>query len=114
MTLLDRTKSIAKERGISLTDLAIKAGLAEKSIYSWDRSNPKAENLEKVATVLGVSTDFLLGRTDEPNRYMNETEKMLSNIDLKKATSNGAVLSWGGVDIDEEDMAIIKRLLEGK
>ena len=45
---------------------------------------------------------------------MNETEKMLSNIDLKKATSNGAVLSWGGVDIDEEDMAIIKRLLEGK
>ena len=62
MGLLDNTKLIAKKRGLSLTQVAIKAGIGEKSIHSWDRSNPKAENLEKVADVLNVSTDYLLGR----------------------------------------------------
>mgnify|MGYP003366050850 CR=1 FL=1 len=67
MTLLERTKQTAKKRGLSLTEVAIKAGLAEKSIYSWDRSNPKSDNLEKVASVLNVSTDYLLERSEVMN-----------------------------------------------
>lgn len=114
MTILNRTKEVAKLRGISLTETAIKAGLAEKSIYSWDRSTPKADNLQKVADVLHVSTDYLLGRTDEPNHYMSETERMTANIDLKQAIESGAVLSWGGVDIDESDSELLKRIFEGK
>lgn len=75
MTILNRTKEVAKLRGISLTETAIKAGLAEKSIYSWDRSTPKADNLQKVADVLHVSTDYLLGRTDEMNATSDDTVK---------------------------------------
>ncbi len=96
MTLLDRTKSIAKERGISLTDLAIKAGLAEKSIYSWDRSNPKADNLQKVADVLHVSTDYLLGRTDDMNPTTAE------NVKKADLDDDELLLSFQGKDITPE------------
>lgn len=114
MTLLSRTKEMAKLRGYSLDDLALKSGLSSKSIYQWDRSNPKSENLAKVASVLNVSTDYLLGLTDEPNHYMSETERMTANIDLKQAIESGAVLSWGGIDIDESDNELLKRIFEGK
>ncbi|MDI6666459.1 helix-turn-helix transcriptional regulator [Leuconostoc falkenbergense] len=67
MTLYERTISISKKRGYSLKNLAIKAGLAENSIYDWKKSTPKADNLQKVADVLHVSTDYLLGRTDDMN-----------------------------------------------
>lgn len=67
MTLISRTKDISKLRGLSLDDVALKAGLSAKSIYNWGRNSPKSENLQKVADVLNVSTDYLLGRTDEMN-----------------------------------------------
>lgn len=96
MTILDRTKEIAKLRGISLTDTAIKAGLAEKSIYSWDRSTPKADNLQKVADVLHVSTDYLLGRTDEMNT--TSSDKKVADI-----LDNETILAFDGMEIAEED-----------
>ncbi|KMK53169.1 MULTISPECIES: helix-turn-helix domain-containing protein [Fructobacillus] len=69
MTLVSRTKETAKLRGLSLKTVATKAGLAENAIYRWNENNPKAENLQKVADVLNVSTDYLLGRTNQMNSY---------------------------------------------
>ena len=105
MTILDRTKEVAKLRGLSLTETAIKAGLADKSIYSWDRSSPKSENLEKVANVLNVSTDYLLGRTDD----MHLSDSTHSNTaDLAKE----GVFLYNGKEIDDDEMKIIKSLME--
>ena len=94
MSILNRTKEVAKLRGISLTDTAIKAGLAEKSIYSWDRSTPKADNLQKVADVLHVSTDYLLGRTDEMNT--TSSDKKVADI-----LDNETILAFDGMEIAE-------------
>lgn len=102
MTILNRTKEVAKLRGISLTETAIKAGLAEKSIYSWDRSTPKADNLQKVADVLHVSTDYLLGRTDE----MNAT----SSDDLTEPQRQ--VAYFIDPQATKEDIEQIKKLVE--
>lgn len=102
MTILNRTKEVAKLRGISLTETAIKAGLAEKSIYSWDRSTPKADNLQKVADVLHVSTDYLLGRTDE----MNPT----SSDDLTEPQRQ--VAYFIDPQATKEDIEQIKKLVE--
>lgn len=95
MTLLDNAKKISKMRGISLKEVALKAGLGENSIYSWDRSNPKAENLQKVADVLDVSTDYLLGRTNQINSY--------SSKDKATDLENTTILAFDGKPIDEED-----------
>ncbi|MBZ5968881.1 helix-turn-helix domain-containing protein [Leuconostoc gasicomitatum] len=108
MTLLERTKQIAKKRGLSLTEVAIKAGLADKSIYSWDRSNPKAENLEKVADVLNVSTDYLLGRTDEMNLSTTDSQK---EMDIKDALEHDIMLAFDGKPISDKYKRIILELL---
>ncbi|CAK1239846.1 Transcriptional regulator [Fructobacillus tropaeoli] len=69
MTVFERTKELAIKRGLSLADLEIKAGLSDKSLYKWKKSNPSSDNLQKVADVLNVSTDYLLGRTNQMNSY---------------------------------------------
>ena len=71
MTLLSRTKEIAKRRGISMESLAKQVGISKSGIYQWDKHEPKPSTIEKVATVLNVSTDYLLGRTDEMNTFSN-------------------------------------------
>ena len=96
MTLLSRTKDMAKLRGMSLETLALKAGLSNKSIYNWDRNSPKSENLEQVATVLHVSTDYLLGRTDEMNA--TSSDKKVADI-----LDDETILAFDGMEIAEED-----------
>jgi len=114
MTLLSRTKDIVKKRGISMERLAKEIGISKSGIYQWDAHEPKPSTINKAADFLHVSVDYLMERTDDPSQYLSETERMTSNIDLKEAKNNGAILSWGGVDIDDDDMEIIKRILEGK
>jgi transcriptional regulator with XRE-family HTH domain len=67
MTTFERIKETAKKRGLSLTDTAVKAGLGEKTIYKWKYNEPSASRLQAVADALNVSTDYLLGNTDNPS-----------------------------------------------
>ncbi|MBU5495814.1 MULTISPECIES: helix-turn-helix transcriptional regulator [unclassified Enterococcus] len=67
MTLFERISYLAKKQGLSVFDLAEKLNLSRNSIYSWKKSSPKAETLERVAEYFDVTTDYLLGRTDNPN-----------------------------------------------
>lgn len=108
MTLYERTINLSKQRGYSLKNLAIKAGLAENSIYDWKKSTPKADNLKKVADVLHVSTDYLLGRTDEMN-YISDDNKQ---IDLKDTLDNEIMLAFDGHEIPDEDKVKIREYIE--
>ncbi|MCT3115603.1 helix-turn-helix domain-containing protein [Leuconostoc lactis] len=101
MTLVSRTKEVAQQRGLSLKTLASKAGLAENAIYRWDDNNPKSDNLRKVADVLHVSTDYLLGRTDEMNPAQSNNE--LSGFDEE------IMMAFDGKPIPDEDK---EKLLE--
>ncbi|MGL5900675.1 MAG: helix-turn-helix domain-containing protein [Lactobacillaceae bacterium] len=105
MTLLSRTKEIAKRRGISMEKLANQVGISKSGIYQWDNHEPKPSTIDKVADVLNVSTDYLLGRTDVPNSDTGNAE-----IDLRDAKHE--ILSYGGKPISDEDWAVIKRILE--
>ena len=96
MTLYERTTKLSKQRGYSLKNLAIKAGLAENSIYDWKKSTPKADNLQKVADVLHVSTDYLLGRTDDMNQTTAE------NVKKADLDDDELLLSFQGKDITPE------------
>ncbi|MCM1225159.1 MAG: helix-turn-helix domain-containing protein [Lachnospiraceae bacterium] len=52
---------------ISIRKMLKDIGLGVNSLSHMDNgSMPKADNLAKVADYLNVSTDYLLGRTDEP------------------------------------------------
>ncbi|ENQ3104906.1 Anti-repressor SinI [Bacillus sp. 491mf] len=63
----ERIKRLRLQRGISLTELAEKAGVAKSYISSIERNlqkNPSIQFLEKISSVLHVPVDVLLH--DEP------------------------------------------------
>ncbi|AIS61330.1 XRE family transcriptional regulator [Listeria monocytogenes] len=65
MTTFDRIKYLANGRGKSLKDVATEIGLSENIFYTWKKSSPKTDVIQKVADYFNVSVDYLLGRTDK-------------------------------------------------
>ena len=109
MTVFERIKKTAKERGISLTALSVKSGLGEKTIYKWKEKEPSANRIKAVADVLGVSVDYLLGNTDDMHANKKVTT---SGDDLKEYFDEHPVLKFDGKEIPDAEMKIIKRILE--
>ncbi|WP_108730115.1 helix-turn-helix domain-containing protein [Weissella cibaria] len=107
MTIFERTKELAKKRGLSLQETAKSAGIGINSIYSWKDKKPSVDRIKAVADVLGVSVDYLLGNTDEMH-----SNKKDAPYDLKEFIDSTPVLKYDGKDIPEAEMRIIRRILE--
>ena len=62
----ERLLELRKEKGISQATLAKDLGVSYAVVCYWetDRSEPTAPNIIKIADYFGVTTDYLLGRTD--------------------------------------------------
>lgn len=105
MTLFDRIKKVAKSRGYSIAEVERKAGISTNYMYQWKKRKPNPETLKKVADVLGVSMEYLLGNSkeeDEPGK-----------IDLKDEMLKKTLMSYGGRPIPDEELEMIRRILEG-
>lgn len=79
-------------------EIANKLGLsrARYSHYENGRSEPDTEMLQKMADFFGVSVDYLLGRTDNPN-LGNEQENLFF---------------FNKEGLSEEDLALIREHIE--
>ncbi|MFB5190795.1 helix-turn-helix domain-containing protein [Alicyclobacillus fastidiosus] len=59
----ERLKALRKEKGLSLSELADRAGVAKSYLSAIERelqSNPSIQVLDKIAAVLGVSVQALI------------------------------------------------------
>ncbi|MGH2326570.1 helix-turn-helix domain-containing protein [Leuconostoc lactis] len=108
-TIYDRIKEISNKKGVSIDYVNDKAGLSNKAIYGWKKSTPKADNLQKVADVLHVSTDYLLGRTDEMDPSLANNKP--TEVDIKKAIEQDIMLAFDGKPISDKYKRIIIELL---
>ncbi|EAE1101455.1 helix-turn-helix transcriptional regulator [Listeria monocytogenes] len=84
MTTFERVKVLAEKQKISLKELALKLNMGENAIYSWKVKTPGADKLKAVADYFNVSTDYLLGRTDNPqigNEITEEAATLAAHID---------------------------------
>ena len=99
MNLVERIKTIAHKRSMTIKDLSIKAGIGPKTISNWRDRNPQTETLQKVADVLGVSVDYLLGNTDD----MHANKKSDNVINLDEALSDkGVVMEFQGKELSDK------------
>lgn len=80
MTTIERIKKLAKKYGMNLQETAEKAGIGINTIYKWKNYDPKGTDLAKVADILNTSTDYLLGRTDDPTK--TDPDSGISWLDL--------------------------------
>ena len=64
----DRLRAARELRGLNQAELAGRAKLPPSSIAHFESGSrkPSFDNLKRLAGVLDVSTDYLLGRTDDP------------------------------------------------
>lgn len=65
MSVGERIKQLRKLKKITQQELANKAGLSNMTIYHIEKGNkqPSADTLAKIADVLNVSVDFLMGKS---------------------------------------------------
>lgn len=75
----DRLQSFRVKRGYTQESLAEALGIEKKQISRWETGTviPGSEKLAEIARVLNVSTDYLLGLSDNPTlniRVDNLTE----------------------------------------
>lgn len=68
MNIGERIAELRKDKGLKQKDLAVKLNVAISTVsnYETDSHEPDLTNLCKLADMLGVTTDYLLGRTDIP------------------------------------------------
>ncbi|HCM85996.1 MULTISPECIES: helix-turn-helix domain-containing protein [Enterococcus] len=71
MTTFERVKKLADKQKISIVELEEKLGFGRNSLYSWKTKTPNGDRLKKVADYFGVSTDYLLGRTESIDSTTN-------------------------------------------
>ncbi len=64
----ERLRSSRELRGLSQADLAVKSGLQASAISHFEtgRRSPSFDNLRRLADALSITTDYLLGRVDDP------------------------------------------------
>lgn len=105
MTPFDRLKGLADKQKMSINDVETKVGLGKNTLYSWKRKIPGGQNLEKVADYFHVTTDYLLGRTDDPGVVSSNTPPDVADKDV--------ILSFEGKEIPPEDLETIRRFLRG-
>lgn len=64
----ERIKHLRTERGMSQEAVGKVIGVKRYSVYGYEKGNnfPEVPGLITLADYFGVSTDYLLGRTDNP------------------------------------------------
>ena len=78
-TVRHRIQELIKERKITQAELAAEIGMAESSLsrfLSEKTDKIGDEYIIKIADFLGVSTDFILGQTDFPERRNYDIEEL--------------------------------------
>lgn len=101
MGLGDNIRNLRLRKNLKQEELAKKAGVSRLMLGKYERGKalPSAETLQKLAVILGVSTDILLN-TDDSGTTHDLTDKQLANY-LKEIEQ-----------MSEEEKAHVKYLLD--
>lgn len=106
----EKIKELADKQGISLNKLEEKLGFSRNTIYNMKKSTPNVERVSMIADYFNVSTDYLLGRTDNPAIAKDDTIAGYTSDDLRKMAENAK--TFDGKPLTEEDIDAIQNIIE--
>ena len=100
MEFSERLKELRKQAHLTQVELASKLGIVQSSYADWERGKkkPTQENLVKIAQILNVSVDYLVGNSEERTDELDNIE-LLFRMNSKGLT-------------DEEKEIFKKELIE--
>lgn len=112
MTILDRIRSLANDRKVTLAELERNLNFSNGSLRKWETSTPSGDKIEKIADYFNVSTDYLLGRTDNPT-IANKKEQFFfegKEVDVEELASTA--MRFNGKPLTEENKKAIQNIIE--
>ena len=112
-SLFEKIKELCQNRGISINSLEETLGYSRNTIYSMKNKKPNAERLQEIADYFNVSTDYLLGRTDNPAIAGNSKEYTWQGKTLNVEEMASNVMMFGGRELTDEKKKIIQSIIEG-
>lgn len=98
-----RLKQLREKRGLKQTQLADIMNVSNRTISVYEKGTvvPPTENLERLATFFDVTTDYLLGRTNNPKVSLNERgEEESTKINVEEMLDKAWLLK--GNKVSEE------------
>ncbi len=100
MAFAVRLKELRKQAHLTQVELAKRLGIGQSSYADWERGKkkPTQENLVKIAQVLDVTVDYLVGNSEEKSDELDNIE-LLFRMNSKGLT-------------DEEKAVFKKELIE--
>lgn len=110
---LEKIKELAQKRGISLQKVAEDLGYSINYLYTLKEKTPKSDRLQEIADYFNVSTDYLLGRTDNPAIAGDSKEYTWQGKTLNVEEMASNVMMFGGRELTDEKKKIIQSIIEG-
>lgn len=117
MDIIDKIKNTAKEKGISIAFICSRLGVGRGYLNDVKAGKNRLtdDRLSIIADILGVSVDYLLGRTDDPHSGTKKqaaetdslpkeeiTEQVISLFRKMNARERRAFLSLALHEFDEQ------------
>lgn len=110
-TAFERIKDLADKHRISLNDLEDKLGISRNSLYGIKKANPKSDRLQQIADYFNVSTDYLLGRTDNP-AISNDLVTTADGRVVDLSNLRERVVLFDGKPLSDEDVDKIAQIIK--
>ena len=104
----EKVRELARKKGLSLNQVEEKLGYSKNTLYSLKRKKVSSERLQEIADYFNVSTDYLLGRTENPN--IAKDGDASAPLDLRDIAAQSML--FDGKPLTEEDIDFITAVLE--
>ena len=104
----EKVRELARKKGLSLNQVEEKLGYSKNTLYSLKRQRVSSERLQEIADFFNVSTDYLLGRTDNP---AIATDDQTSPDDIDDIIENA--MMFDGKPLTDDDKRAIRGIIAG-
>lgn len=108
----EKIKELADKQGISLNKLEEKLGFSRNTIYNMKKSTPNVERVSMIADYFNVSTDYLLGRTDNPNIANSKEQFFFEGKEVNVEELASTAMRFNGKPLSGEDKKAIQNIIE--
>lgn len=108
----EKVRELAKKQGLSLNQVEEKLGYSKNTLYSLKRQKVSSERLQEIADYFNVSTDYLLGRTDNPAIANSKEQFFFEGKEVNVEELASTAMRFNGKPLSDEDKKAIQNIIE--
>lgn len=107
----EKIKELCRKQGISLNTLEERLGYSRNTLYRYKTQTPSSERVSEIADYFGVSTDYLLGRTDNP-RIASDVVTAADGREVDLSNLRERVVMFDGKPLSDTDVEKIAQIIK--